>query len=57
MAYVAPLFLGRGRQAMTDIGITTITEALRMHPSDITVLGEDVRITATLSGAPAREEH
>ena len=56
VAYVAPLFLGRGRQAMTDIGITTITEALRLHPSDITVLGEDVRITATLSGAHSKEE-
>jgi diaminohydroxyphosphoribosylaminopyrimidine deaminase/5-amino-6-(5-phosphoribosylamino)uracil reductase len=57
VAYVAPLFLGRGRQAMTDIGITTIADALRMHPSDITVLGEDVRITATLGGAPGREAH
>jgi hypothetical protein len=28
-----------------------------MHPSDITVLGEDVRITATLGGAPGREAH
>jgi diaminohydroxyphosphoribosylaminopyrimidine deaminase/5-amino-6-(5-phosphoribosylamino)uracil reductase len=49
VAYVAPVFLGRGRQAMTDIGITTMAEALRLHPSDITVLGEDVRFTATLA--------
>ena len=32
VAYVAPVFLGRGRQAMTDIGITTMAEALRLHP-------------------------
>jgi diaminohydroxyphosphoribosylaminopyrimidine deaminase/5-amino-6-(5-phosphoribosylamino)uracil reductase len=52
VAYVAPVFLGRGRQAMTDIGITTMADALRLHPSDITVLGEDVRITAALGGRP-----
>jgi diaminohydroxyphosphoribosylaminopyrimidine deaminase/5-amino-6-(5-phosphoribosylamino)uracil reductase len=52
VAYVAPVFLGRGRQAMTDIGITTMAEALRLHPSDIRVLGEDVRITATLRDQP-----
>jgi diaminohydroxyphosphoribosylaminopyrimidine deaminase/5-amino-6-(5-phosphoribosylamino)uracil reductase len=37
---------------MTDIGITTMADALRLHPSDITVLGEDVRITAALGGRP-----
>ncbi|HEU5319849.1 MAG TPA: bifunctional diaminohydroxyphosphoribosylaminopyrimidine deaminase/5-amino-6-(5-phosphoribosylamino)uracil reductase RibD, partial [Methylomirabilota bacterium] len=52
VAYVAPVFLGRGRQAVTDIGITTMAEALRLHPSDIRVLGEDVRITATLRDQP-----
>ena len=48
VAYVAPVFLGRGRQAVTDLGITTMDEALRLLPTDITVLGHDVRITAEL---------
>jgi diaminohydroxyphosphoribosylaminopyrimidine deaminase/5-amino-6-(5-phosphoribosylamino)uracil reductase len=48
VAYVAPIFLGRGRQAVTDLGITTMAEALRLHPTDITVIGQDVRITAEL---------
>ena len=53
VAYVAPAFLGRGRQAVTDLGITTMDEALRLLPTDITVLGHDVRITAELrEGSP-----
>lgn len=52
VAYVAPVFLGRGRQAVTDLGITTIDEALRLHPTDITLIGQDVRITATLREEP-----
>jgi diaminohydroxyphosphoribosylaminopyrimidine deaminase / 5-amino-6-(5-phosphoribosylamino)uracil reductase len=52
VAYVAPVFLGRGRQAVTDLGITTIDEALRLHPTDITLIGQDVRITATVREEP-----
>lgn len=48
IAYVAPVFLGRGRPSVGDLGITTITDALRLEPTDITVLGTDVRITASL---------
>jgi diaminohydroxyphosphoribosylaminopyrimidine deaminase / 5-amino-6-(5-phosphoribosylamino)uracil reductase len=47
VAYVAPVFLGRGRQAVTDLGITTIGDALRLHPTEITLVGADVKITAT----------
>ncbi len=46
IAYVAPILLGRGRQAVTDLGITTLADALRLHPIDMTLVGEDVRITA-----------
>lgn len=46
IAYVAPMLLGRGRQAVTDLGITTLADALRLHPTDMTLVGEDVRITA-----------
>jgi diaminohydroxyphosphoribosylaminopyrimidine deaminase / 5-amino-6-(5-phosphoribosylamino)uracil reductase len=48
VAYVAPAFLGRGRPSVGDLGITTIEHALRLDPTDITVIGHDVRITAAL---------
>jgi diaminohydroxyphosphoribosylaminopyrimidine deaminase/5-amino-6-(5-phosphoribosylamino)uracil reductase len=48
MAYVAPIFLGRGRPAVTDLGITTMDQALRLQTTDITPIGTDVRITATV---------
>ncbi len=48
VAYVAPVFLGRGRPSVGDLGITTIDDALRLDPTDITLIGIDVRITATL---------
>lgn len=50
VAYVAPVFLGRGRPSVSDLGITTIGEALRLDPTDITPFGDDVRITARLVG-------
>ena len=48
VAYVAPVLLGAGAAALSDAGVTTIADALRLTPSDITVLGGDVRITADL---------
>lgn len=48
VAYVAPVLLGRGRPSVSDLGITTIDEALRLDPTDITLIGTDVRITACL---------
>jgi len=48
VAYVAPVFLGRGRPAVGDLGVTTIADALRLHTTDITLIGTDVRITATV---------
>lgn len=52
VAYVAPVFLGRGRPAVSDLGITTIGDALRLQPTDITLIGTDVRITATVKEKP-----
>jgi diaminohydroxyphosphoribosylaminopyrimidine deaminase/5-amino-6-(5-phosphoribosylamino)uracil reductase len=52
VAYVAPVFLGRGRPAVTDLGITTMDDALRLNPTDITLIGHDVRITATVKEEP-----
>jgi diaminohydroxyphosphoribosylaminopyrimidine deaminase/5-amino-6-(5-phosphoribosylamino)uracil reductase len=48
LAYVAPVLLGRGRPAVSDLGITTMDQALRLHTTDITLIGTDVRITATV---------
>jgi diaminohydroxyphosphoribosylaminopyrimidine deaminase/5-amino-6-(5-phosphoribosylamino)uracil reductase len=48
VAYVAPVLLGRGRPSVSDLGITTIGDALRLDPTDIQVIGHDIRITATL---------
>ena len=48
VAYVAPVLLGRGRPSVSDLGITTIDHALRLKPTDITLIGDDVRITAAL---------
>ncbi|MCB0907530.1 MAG: bifunctional diaminohydroxyphosphoribosylaminopyrimidine deaminase/5-amino-6-(5-phosphoribosylamino)uracil reductase RibD [Nocardioidaceae bacterium] len=51
VTYVAPMLLGAGRSAVGDLGITTITEALHLDVTDVTVVGEDadpnVRLTMT----------
>ena len=49
VAYVAPVLLGRGRPTVADLGITTMDHALRLGPTDITVLGSDIRITALIT--------
>ena len=38
VAYVAPMLLGAGQQAVADLGITTIADALRPVVTDVTVL-------------------
>lgn len=48
VAYVAPVLLGSGRPSVSDLGITTIADALRLEPTDTRIVGHDVRITATL---------
>jgi diaminohydroxyphosphoribosylaminopyrimidine deaminase / 5-amino-6-(5-phosphoribosylamino)uracil reductase len=52
VAYVAPMLLGAGRHAVGDLGISTISEALHLSVTDVTVLppvndrdDTDVRIT------------
>ncbi len=51
VAYVAPVLLGRGRNVVTDLGVTTIGEALRLPAPRTTRLGDDVRFVATLGVA------
>jgi diaminohydroxyphosphoribosylaminopyrimidine deaminase / 5-amino-6-(5-phosphoribosylamino)uracil reductase len=48
VAYVAPVLLGTGRPSVGDLGITTMGQALRLRPTDTTLIGNDVRITALL---------
>ncbi|WP_246004878.1 bifunctional diaminohydroxyphosphoribosylaminopyrimidine deaminase/5-amino-6-(5-phosphoribosylamino)uracil reductase RibD [Nocardioides marmorisolisilvae] len=47
VAYVAPKLLGAGTSAVADLGIGSISEALDLKVTDITVLDDNVRITAT----------
>ncbi len=47
VAYVAPALLGSGASVLADAGITTVAAALRLRTTDVTRLGDDVRITAT----------
>ena len=51
-AYLAPVVLGAGRPAVEDLGITTLGDALRWAPREVTVLGPDVLVVAT----PSQEE-
>ncbi len=49
VAYVAPTLLGTGVHALGDVGIGSIDEALRLDLQDVTRIGDDVRITATVA--------
>lgn len=46
IAYLAPAMLGAGPPAVGELGIGTITDALRLTITDVTMVGTDVRITA-----------
>ncbi|RNL64410.1 bifunctional diaminohydroxyphosphoribosylaminopyrimidine deaminase/5-amino-6-(5-phosphoribosylamino)uracil reductase RibD [Nocardioides marmoriginsengisoli] len=50
VGYLAPKLLGSGRNAVADLGIESITDALDLVVEDVTVLGSDVRITGRLRG-------
>ena len=52
VAYVAPMLLGAGRSAVAGLGISTIADALHLQVDDVTVLGDNVRLTLSL---PRRE--
>ncbi len=45
-AYVAPVLLGGGRPAVADLGITTITDAVRLRTREVRPLGPDVLVVA-----------
>jgi diaminohydroxyphosphoribosylaminopyrimidine deaminase / 5-amino-6-(5-phosphoribosylamino)uracil reductase len=46
LAYVAPVLLGGRALAVTDIGVTTISQARRLAVASITRLGDDLLIIA-----------
>lgn len=50
VAYLAPALLGDGPAALGSAGMPTIADALRLSVEDLTVLGADIRITATPHG-------
>ena len=54
VAYVAPMLLGAGRSALGDLGITTMTAALRLTVEDVTVLDDNVRLTLTPDPHPRK---
>ncbi len=45
IGYVAPVLLGAGPAALHDAGVGTIDQALRLHLTDVTRLGDDLRLT------------
>ena len=54
VAYVAPMLLGGGTSAVGDLGITTITRALHLPVTDVTVLaplndGDEVNVRITMT--------
>jgi diaminohydroxyphosphoribosylaminopyrimidine deaminase/5-amino-6-(5-phosphoribosylamino)uracil reductase len=54
IAYLAPALLGAGAPALGDLGIRTIDQALRLKPHEVTTIGPDIRIRATIA-TPGRK--
>ncbi|EST24467.1 hypothetical protein N566_25025 [Streptomycetaceae bacterium MP113-05] len=50
VGYLAPVLLGDGPPALAGAGITTLTQALRLHVTGTVRLGPDVRVTAVPGG-------
>jgi diaminohydroxyphosphoribosylaminopyrimidine deaminase/5-amino-6-(5-phosphoribosylamino)uracil reductase len=58
VVYVAPMLLGRGRSAVGDLGVRTITDALHLPVTDVTVLEplydvDDVNVRITMGRPPS----
>jgi diaminohydroxyphosphoribosylaminopyrimidine deaminase/5-amino-6-(5-phosphoribosylamino)uracil reductase len=56
IAYLAPALLGAGRGAVGDLGIDTIVDAVRLTISEVTLVGGDLRISATRATRADGEE-
>jgi len=49
IAYLAPALLGAGALAVGDLGIHAIDQALRLTPHEVTTIGPDIRIRASIA--------
>ncbi|WP_246849839.1 bifunctional diaminohydroxyphosphoribosylaminopyrimidine deaminase/5-amino-6-(5-phosphoribosylamino)uracil reductase RibD [Nocardioides xinjiangensis] len=60
VAYVAPMLLGAGRNAVADLGIGTIADALHLTLDDVAVLpghdGDDTNVRLTMRPQPGAEQ-
>jgi diaminohydroxyphosphoribosylaminopyrimidine deaminase/5-amino-6-(5-phosphoribosylamino)uracil reductase len=56
ICYVAPMLLGAGLNAVGDLGITTIDDALHLDVVDVTTLGEGADRNVRLVLTPLRKE-
>ena len=54
IAYLAPALLGAGPPALGDLGIRTMDQALRLTPHEVTTIGPDIRVRASIA-TPRRE--
>jgi diaminohydroxyphosphoribosylaminopyrimidine deaminase/5-amino-6-(5-phosphoribosylamino)uracil reductase len=60
VAYVAPMLLGAGLSGVGDLGITSVSRALHLPVTDVTVLeplndGDDINVRITMTGRPSVE--
>jgi diaminohydroxyphosphoribosylaminopyrimidine deaminase/5-amino-6-(5-phosphoribosylamino)uracil reductase len=53
VAYLAPTLLGAGAAALGDAGVATLAQAYHLDIDDVTTIGPDLRITATVRDRPA----
>lgn len=51
IAYLAPALLGAGPPAVGDLGIHAIDQALRLTPHEVTTIGPDIRIRASIAAS------
>jgi len=51
IAYLAPSLLGAGPPAVGDLGIRTIDQVLRLTPHEVSTIGPDIRIRASITKA------
>ncbi|WP_372499644.1 bifunctional diaminohydroxyphosphoribosylaminopyrimidine deaminase/5-amino-6-(5-phosphoribosylamino)uracil reductase RibD [Herbiconiux aconitum] len=56
LVYLAPTLLGGPRTALTDLGVGTIGEQLTLAVTDVTRLGDDIRIVARPDDSSSTKE-
>ena len=54
IAYIAPVFLGAGAPAVGELGIQAIGQALRLTTHEVTTIGADIRIRASITPRAAK---